>query len=879
MRSTRALPLIVLVAAMIPVVSRPAAAAPTANEQLQLTPVVSGISTPVDLRAPAGDARLYIAELQGRIRIFRKGNLRSKAFLDIRSRVSTGGERGLLGLDFHPDYDKNGLFYVYYTDNGGDVRISEFEVTSNANIADAGTERILLEVNQPATNHNGGGFGFGPDGYLYIALGDGGGGGDPGEHGQNSNTLLGSLLRIDVDRQTGGREYAIPPGNPFRDGGGKKEVYAYGLRNPWRISIDHHRDRVYIGDVGQDRREEIDVVKTDKTTAVNFGWDVMEGSLCFEPSSGCNKSGKRLPILEYANPSQGVSVIGGYVYRGHTMPWLRGTYFYSDLGGRRLKSFRYENGIVREKTDWTSQVGTLPSSVYSFGQDGLGELYVLSGSTVYRIEPADPARCDFNGDGDDDLPVGVPGEDVGAIEDAGSTMIFPTQQGRPGTAGDEIWHQDDAKIKGVASAGDELGSSLACGDFDADGYDDLAIGVPGDRVGGARGGAVNVLYGSSSGLSDVDQYLHQGSETLGGSVEDGDLLGASLAADDFDGDGYDDLAIGAPGEDIGNVSDAGLVYVVYGSSSKLDISGADVFHQDTPKVKQKAEAGDRFGAALAAGDFDGNGYIDLAVGVPGEGVGGYAGAGVVQIFPGKRSSGITTRGDQVIHQGQAGVKESPEPGDGFGASLAAGPVDADGYDDLAVGVPGESVASKVAAGMVHYFPGSRDGVTDFGDRLINQDLVDLKGSSESGDGFGSHVAVGDIDGDGHADLVAGIPGEDVLGVVDAGAVAIVFGGSDGLTGRDQLWHQDDPGVANSGETGDRFGARVALLDFEKDRALDLVVGVPGEDRSGVVDSGDTAILFGRDGGVVTSGNLRLSQGSSGAGGTPEVGDRLGGALP
>ena len=869
----------VLAAMALLATSLPALAVESGPRELTLTPVVSGLATPVDLRAPLGDERLFVLEIDGRVRLVKNGALVATPFLDIRSRVLHGGERGLLGLAFHPNYSSNGKFYVYYTDNGGDVRISEFLVSSgNPDRADSTSERILLEISQPYSNHNGGGLAFGPSGLLYIAVGDGGGGGDPGEHGQNTNTLLGSLLRIDVDSQDAGLEYAIPPSNPFAGGGGRAEIYAFGLRNPWRISADDATGQIYIGDVGQDRREEINTLTDTESQAVNFGWDVMEGSLCFEPSSGCNKSGKRLPIVEYDNPDEGISVIGGHVYRGHAIPWLRGTYFYSDLTGRRLMSFRYEDGVVRDHIDWTSQVGLIPSTMYSFGVDGLGEVYVLSGSTVYRIDAVRSGRCDFDGDGDSDLAAGIPGENIGATPDAGAVLELPSVNGKPGGTGDEFWQQDDAGIDGVAEPDDAFGSALECGDFDGDGYDDLAIGVPDDRQpSGTPGGAVAVFFGSGSGLSGENTLIHQNTTGVQGGPEAGDAFGAAVAAGDFDGDGYDDLAIGVPGEDVGALADAGTIHLLFGSSSGLVGNGTRTLHQDSVGVQGLAEADDRFGAALTTADFNGDGYADLAVGSPGEDIGAVVDAGLVHVFSGRRS-GITVTGDVVLHQNVPGVNGGPESGDAFGSSLAGGPFDADGYDELAVGVANESVNGHAGAGLVQVFRGSSGGITTEGDRIIHQGVTGIQGGVEPGDAFGYALASGDVDGDGFHDLAIGIPLEDVAGAQDAGAAAVIYGSATGLSSRDHLWHQNRPGVLGTDETGDRFGHSVALLDFEEDARLDLVVGIPFEDLAGIADAGDTAILFGRSGGTTGSGSARLSENTTGVQGISEIGDMFGYAL-
>jgi glucose/arabinose dehydrogenase len=346
--------------------------------RLQLQKVAGGLTQPLFLDAPQGDSRLFIVEQPGRIRVVSGGSLLPEPFLDIADLVGTGGERGLLGLAFHPQYAVNGRFYVNYTDTGGDSRVAEYRAGTDPNKADRAGGRVILTVDQPASNHNGGMLAFGPDGYLYVALGDGGGGGDQFGHGQRSGTLLGSLLRIDVDS---GNQYGIPADNPFVAGGGAAEVWVYGLRNPWRFSFDDQR--LYIADVGQGKWEEIDVLTTGDGGA-NLGWSIMEGTHCFNPSSGCNRTGLTLPAFEYGH-GEGCSVTGGYVYRGNAFPELKGHYFYGDFCSGWVRSFRYTGGGIADPWDWTTDLGTI-ASLTSFGTDGQGELYVVSGrGDVYRI--------------------------------------------------------------------------------------------------------------------------------------------------------------------------------------------------------------------------------------------------------------------------------------------------------------------------------------------------------------------------------------------------------------------------------------------------------------------------------------------------------------
>jgi glucose/arabinose dehydrogenase len=347
--------------------------------------VVAGLRNPLDLQSAAGDReRLFVVEQAGRIRIVRGGQLVATPFLDIVSRISSGGERGLLGLAFHPQYATNRRFYVNYTDLGGDTNISEFRATS-ADTADPGSERIVLEVVQPFANHNGGGLTFGNDGFLYIGLGDGGSGGDPFRNGQSLTTPLGKLLRIDVDR---GQPFAVPSDNPFvASPGAFPAIWAYGLRNPWRFAFDRTTGDLFIGDVGQNRLEEIDVGLASRRGGENYGWNVMEGRSCFSPASGCNASGLVLPVLQYDH-NTGCSVTGGVVYRGCRIPGYAGTYFYGDFCTGLVRSFRLQGGQVTEERDHSATVGRNVSMVSSFGVDVDGEVYVVDyDGEIHRIVP------------------------------------------------------------------------------------------------------------------------------------------------------------------------------------------------------------------------------------------------------------------------------------------------------------------------------------------------------------------------------------------------------------------------------------------------------------------------------------------------------------
>ena len=358
--------------------SPPATPAVSKAVTLSLQEVAKGLDDPVYATAPAGDARLFIVEQPGRIRIVENGRLLEKPFLDIRSKVGSGGERGLLSVAFHPQYRMNGFLFVNYTDRKGDTRIERYSVSpADRNSADPATAKLVLTIDQPYSNHNGGHNLFGPDGMLYIGMGDGGSQGDPHGNGQNPNALLGKLLRLNVDREP----YSIPGANPFAKGGGRPEVWALGLRNPWRFAFDRVTGLLYIADVGGDRFEEINIVPMS-IAKVNYGWNRMEGPNCTR-SAGCSEAGLQKPAFSYTHAGNTCSIIGGFVYRGRAIPEINGQYFYSDYCNSWLRSFSYVNGAVTDQHDWP--IGRI-GSVTSFGEDSAGELYLCTSSgRVYRI--------------------------------------------------------------------------------------------------------------------------------------------------------------------------------------------------------------------------------------------------------------------------------------------------------------------------------------------------------------------------------------------------------------------------------------------------------------------------------------------------------------
>ncbi len=355
------------------------------TETLEIAFTNLSFTRPVDLQH-AGDNsnRLFVVEQAGVIKLFDNNPDASttQTFLDIRENVrDNGNEEGLLGLAFHPDYESNGYFYVNYT--ASDPRrtvISRFSVNPNdPNSADATSELVLLEFEQPYGNHNGGQVAFGPDGHLYIAVGDGGSAGDPLNSGQNRSTLLGSILRIDVDNPSAGRNYGIPADNPFSGTGDplREEIYAYGLRNPWRISFDAVTGELWAGDVGQNEFEEVDLI----VNGGNYGWKIAEANQCFEPNAGCQKEGLIPPIVEYGR-SDGGSITGGYVYRGSALPEFYGKYFYADYASGRIWFLTMNEGQLVENTE----LSNTNLRISSFGVDQDNELYICAfDGRIYRL--------------------------------------------------------------------------------------------------------------------------------------------------------------------------------------------------------------------------------------------------------------------------------------------------------------------------------------------------------------------------------------------------------------------------------------------------------------------------------------------------------------
>ena len=354
---------------------------------VSLETVADGLQAPLAVTSAGdGSGRIFVVQQGGQVRIVRDGALVAKPFLDIAARITSGGERGLLGLAFHPNFPTDPRLFVDYTDAKGDTQVSSFTVDpATPDAADPKSEVKILHVAQPYANHNGGAVAFGPDGFLYVSLGDGGSGGDPQDNGQSLKTMLGKILRIDIDHQAAGKPYAIPPDNPFAaTADALPEIFLYGLRNPWRMSFDRTTGDLWIGDVGQNAWEEVDVARAG-TSGQNYGWNTMEANHCFQPSSDCIRKGLTLPVVEYSHDA-GCTVIGGNVYRGTAQAALSGGYVFGDYCSGTLWAIDPSGDDLREPT------AVLESSISlsSFGEDEAGELYAtdLSGGTLLLLKGA-----------------------------------------------------------------------------------------------------------------------------------------------------------------------------------------------------------------------------------------------------------------------------------------------------------------------------------------------------------------------------------------------------------------------------------------------------------------------------------------------------------
>ncbi len=475
------------------------------------------------------------------------------------------------------------------------------------------------------------------------------------------------------------------------------------------------------------------------------------------------------------------------------------------------------------------------------------------------------ATGDFNGDGYDDMAVGVSKEDVNGLADAGAVNVIYGGPNGLRVFGDQLWTQTQLANTGP-EAGDRFGRSLATGDFDGDGYDDLAVGSPNEDLGVySDTGVVHIIYGSATGLTaSGNQMWHQNKPGIGGSNASNQNFGWSLVAGDFDGDGRDDLAVGVKGENVGGQVDAGAVNVIYGSNAGLTAAGDQYWHRNRTGIEDVAQTEDYFGWTLAAGDFNGDGHDDLAVGVYGDDVfNGSTGdvgniavdGGSVHVLYGFKDQGLAPYFNHVIYQTQSHISGNSATEDWFGYSLAAGDFDNNGRDDLAIGVPRREIGTITDAGAVVVIEGTYSGLLHFDSlrtSVWHQNRFGIAEVAEAHDRFGTSVTTGDFNGDGKSDLAVGTPREHIGSVLDAGAVNVIYGHKSlsdaGLNSiGDQLWHQDSPGISDVAQNYDWLGFALASGDFDGDGRSDLAIGVPSEDL-GAADYNHGVInaIYGRD---------------------------------
>ena len=500
-------------------------------------------------------------------------------------------------------------------------------------------------------------------------------------------------------------------------------------------------------------------------------------------------------------------------------------------------------------------------------------------------------RGDFNGDGIGDLAIGVPGEDVGSVVDAGAVHVLYGTGSGVSPSGSQLWNQSSSGIADSVEAGDRFGSTLVAGDFNGDGRDDLAIGSPTEDVGSVvDAGAVNVIYGSVAGLSSTNNQLwNQSSAGIADGAQTGDRFGSALAAGSLDSDGVAELVVGVPNESVGAYPNAGIAHVIFGGGGGLTAGGSQVWGQNSGAIVDIAEACDYFGASLAVAAFDSVGGQDLAIGAPREGVRRpisgtdvlqtINGAGVVHVIYGSASGPVST-GNQLWSQESPGIGEDVDGFEGFGQSLAAGSLDEDSLAELVIGAPLETVGFNVRTGIVHVIRGTEDGLSATGSEVWSQNSSGIADITETHDHFGTSLAIGAIDGTAGQDLAIGVPGEGFGGSIGSGgAVHVIYGSAGGLTsaGTD-FWHEDSAGIADTMETGDRFGSAVALGDLNGDSRADLVVGVPNESVGTALAAGVVHVIPGAAAGLTASGSQLWSQNTSGIADSSEAGDAFGGAV-
>ncbi len=495
----------------------------------------------------------------------------------------------------------------------------------------------------------------------------------------------------------------------------------------------------------------------------------------------------------------------------------------------------------------------------------------VSSDPAGAIQPDPVAGPDFNGDGYGDIVLPVPSENAAA----GIVHVIPGSATGPQPALSQVWSQDSFGVGDSSEPRDYFGREWAYGDLDGDGYDDLVVGVQGEMISGWDGaGAVHVIYGGSNGLTASGDTIISRANAMSPGLPTGfESFGRSVATGDFNGDGYDDLAVGV-GTSVDGNAGAGSV-IVYTSGPSGPFASSE-FHQNSPGIADSAEQSDGFGLSLASGDWNGDGNDDLAIGIPFEDTSGAMNGGAVAMLRG--SDGGITASDQLFSQSTAGIPDMPDLDDMFGYSLAAGPLDGDGRDDLAIGVPGESASGMNNAGSIVVLRGWESGLTSIGSVLINRGTTGVPGSPSAIDYMGLSLQGADFDGNGQMDLAAGMVTDYVDAEVSAGSVIVLYGGS-GFIGSPgtgaELWSQSSAGVGDSPESYEYFGWELGAADVNDNGRVDLVAFVPGETVGGEGSAGAAHVLFGINGGLTGSASKLYHQDTPGVGDVAEAGDNLG----
>lgn len=514
-------------------------------------------------------------------------------------------------------------------------------------------------------------------------------------------------------------------------------------------------------------------------------------------------------------------------------------------------------------------LGRTSTQVWTAGRNGAVEPTFSANKTIVYLarHTRRGPECDFDGDARSDLAIGIPGQDLDGLVNAGAVEILYGGSNGLKANGSQQLHRGLSFVAGGLDAKAQFGASVVCGDFNADLYSDLAIGAPGD----ADEGSVTVMYGSPTGLKFRGDEWSQDSSGVAGVGRSGDRFGASLGAGDFDGDGFFDLAVGAPQSRVDGDA-IGTVNVLYGSAAGLTSIGDQLWHQDIGSIKGFGRAGDRFGASLGAADFDGDGRDDLAIGAPRDRQDGIR-MGSVNILYGTKN-GLDDANNQRWHQAKDGIAGTGRAGDKFGAALAAADFGGDGDGDLAIGVPGDT-PSGIKMGAIHVLYGQPSGLRKaYADRYT-QDSDGINGDGSAGDKFGASLTAGDFDGDRRTDLAVGVPGDTPSGV-KAGLVAVLYSQPTGVEpDGDQRWYQDAAGIPGDGEAGDLFGASLAVGDFDGDGVFDLAVGTPGESLDGIAKAGALHAIYGGSAGLSSAGAQIWHQGVNGLSGSLQAGDGFG----